>query len=125
MFFFFSVLLLVSSCFLNVTDSSNLYINSLVCRWELESLCIILIIWRLSTFLKCLPELVVSLASLNKATGPKLTSAISSLSVYLVSFFFTTQKFKCLYEFCKQLYVSSLGKLIQILEIISLIVGNL
>ena len=53
-----------------LTIVNSLYIKEIGCK--------------LSTFSNCLPELVVSLASLKKATGPKLTKLISSPLAYLV-----------------------------------------
>ena len=112
-----SVFLFVHFCLLIATDSSNPYINSLICCLEVESLYLILIIRILSTFSKCFPELFVSLASINKATCPKLTRDMSSPSAYLVS--------NDIYEFCEQIYASSLGELIEIFELFSLIVSKL
>ena len=78
----------------------------------------------LSTFSRCLPDDVTSLASLNKATGPKLTKLIWSPSAYLVSSFLRTSNSNDMYEFCKQIYASSLGKMMEIFELL-LIVAKL
>ena len=68
------------------------------------------------------PRTSCQLSATNKATGPKIISAMSSPSVYRVSSCLSTSKPNDIYDICKQIYASSLDTLIEIFEVLVLTV---